>query len=162
MLFLIMATGALAQRRPLDLHWTPAPYPCGYDQAADPPDGLTAQQDLNTAKDICLNADVYLGRELARDIVYVTVSNQSVLNVTVPGPIQRAIAGNSALAKQFMLSLHRLFQYAIQLQMGLPSARTVNVVMKVNLYVEGSEFKIADAETDDAAENKVRIRLVIP
>jgi hypothetical protein len=85
-------------------------------------------------------------------VTYVTASNQSVLNVTVTRTFQRAIASDSAFGKQFMLDLHRMLKDAVK----------VDGVKRINLYVVGSEFKIADAETDDTAENKVRIRLVIP
>ena len=89
---------------------------------------------------------------IANQITYVTVSNQSVLNITITPILQRTIAANSAFGKQFMLDLHRMFKDVVK----------VDGVKKINLNVVGSEFKIADAETDEAAENKLRIRLVIP
>ena len=116
---------------------------CVYDQATEPRGGPTIAKDLESARQICTGLRTFSDKSLAgmlpQDITYITVSNQSVLNVTVIARLQRSIASNSALGKQLILDLHRMFKAAV----------STDNKLKINLYVVGSEFRIADAETDE-------------
>src|SRR5213594_1384296 len=104
---------------------------CSYDQATMPPGGPTIVKDLDAAREICTKYRESSYSLIANQIKYVTVSNQSVLNITITPILQRTIAANGAFGKQFMLDLHRMFKGAVK----------VDGVKRINLYVEGSEFK---------------------